>query len=153
MVALVLVAGCRATAPVPLSERDLVPIICQESDLGENYRLIVWLHPPDGETFFDEAVVNYSGLKFDSGSPAYISVHCELIVFEDETAAQRAFAKACDQSEMPLSYPDAGEEACSFGHGVVRLYFRRGEALAAMLADSGGHGLLRLAQRVDERLR
>lgn len=152
MVALLSVVGCRATAPISLDERDLPSINCQESDLGENYRPIVWLHPPDGETFFDEAFANYTGVKFDSGSPAYISVHCELFVFQDETAAHRAFIKACDQSEAPLSYPDVGEEACSFGSNVVRLYFRRGQVFVAMLADSGGHGLLSLAQIVDGRL-
>jgi threonine/homoserine/homoserine lactone efflux protein len=128
---------------------------CQPADLPER---VNYPSPPPAfeevDRFFEEITVSHAAINYTDVSLTYQSITCLTVVLEDEAAAQRAFANACQtlEAEPAVPAPAVGEEACLAGEGVRTLYFRRNEVIVMIQADLDGSGIERAAEAVDGRL-
>ena len=145
-VLLTITASCRQ----PLSKRDLAQVVCQESDFRTDYVLNYVDTEPPTEGPLAKGVVNYCQAHFWRPL-TYSDCFCTIYVYDDETTAQCAFEKACE--DRP-SITTVGEDACGTrgDSGVIRLTFRRGKALVDIWQDSWGPDVETLAGAVDGRL-
>ncbi len=146
-VLLTMTAGCHQ----PLSKRDLTQVVCQESDFRTDYVLNYVATEPPTEGPLAKGVVNYCQAHF-WWPLVYSDCFCTIYVYDDETTAQCAFEKACE--DRP-SITTVGEVACGTrgDPGVIRLTFRRDQALVDIWQDSWGRDVETLAGAVDGRLK
>ncbi len=151
-----LIAIALIAAPPPALARDLEQINCRLSDLpSAGLRFVADAHQPTSldVNLFEEAVISHTSATFNEMSLTYQTITCALVVFQDEAAADRALERVCDGPEVVQPLAPIGEEACSFGEGLVALNFRRDEALVLIKADLDGAFIYQLAVAVDERLK
>ena len=143
------ITGCHQ----PLSKRDLAQVVCQESDFssGIDYVLNYVDTEPPTEGLLAKGVVNYCQAHFWEPALTYSDCFCTIYVYDDETTAQCAFEKACE--DRP-SITTVGEVACGTrgDSGVIRLTFRRDQALVDIWQDLWGPDVETLAGAVDGRV-
>lgn len=143
-------------APVPLAERDLEQINCQLSDLpSDGLRFVSAAGQPTALELegFEAETLGYTQTRFNETSLTYQTITCALVVFRDTATADRALEQVCDQAQAVEPRVSVGDEACSFGEGLVTLNFRRAEALVLIMADLNGAYMSQLAAAVDDRLK
>ena len=143
-------------APAPAMAQALKRLNCQLADLpsgGLRFVSDPSLSAAPEAKLFNEDVIRYTRTTFNEKSLTYQTSTCVIVTFIDEAAAARALEQACHQAQSALPLTPVGEEACSFGEGVVSLNFRRAEALVLITADLNGAYIYQLAAVVDNRLK
>jgi hypothetical protein len=148
VISLVLLLGSVILLRAAWWEPDLSTAICQAGDLGERYfpRPVATAVPG---SYLDEEVADYYAVTLEDFSLTYTVLNCEIVGYEDEAAAHRAFQRGCDPHST-LEAPDLGDEACHFASSASRtLAFRRDRFLVRMSGDVTSLP----AQAVDNRLK
>ena len=140
----VALAACRA------DDTDLAALNCQLDDIPTTipYAAATPVTTPPAPELFGEEVLNYHRAEFNEQSLTYQTIRCEMIQYEDDAAAARAFTTACNQS-IAL---EGGASTCSFGEGVETVAFQRGDIIVLILADLDGMYAHELAGTVKGRL-
>lgn len=146
---LLLLAACQT------NDIDLASLNCQLDDIPATipYAAATPITTSPTSELFGEAVVNYHLAEFNEQSLTYQTIRCEMIQYEDDAAAARAFNMACTQDQTGETITDLGESSCLFGEGMETVVFQYEEIVVSILADVDRMYARDLAETVAKRLR